>query len=364
MNNKFTADEILPAFKDNYSVWALRSSNEYVPYLLACLASFAAHMDVNHNYDVLVFESKITPKNKEIIRSFLARPNVSVRFVNPREVLAQYELRFPAHYSLECFFSVTAPLMLKNYSRVLFTDLDVIIRRDLRELYEIDLHGKPMAAALDYAAKGMFESNNWDLLAYTTDSLKLANPRVYYNTGVCVFDLDYFRAHNCTAELLQMLHGSNFRYLEQDALNIYFQGKIRELPVCWNWPPKNSYFNDIWAKMPAADRRAYEAAEREAGVVHYIGIKPWVNPEEHSAWLWWGYFRQTPLYETWMLENLRTSVRRLIWELPRCKVSGYWFALLGRAALLSRHRKAFREKARLYKEKLLHGNWNLSFFKR
>lgn len=363
MNEK-SISNIMPAFKENYSVWALRSSDEYVPYLMTCFASFAEHMDVRHNYDILVFESNITPKNKELIRSFFSRPNVSVRFVNPRKILEPYELNFPSHYSLECFFSVTAPLMLKNYSRVLFTDLDIIICRDLRELYEIDLEGKPMAAALDYAAKGMFESKKLDLLAYTTNYLKLSNPRLYFNTGVCVFDLEYFRTHNCAAELLQILNGSSFRYLEQDALNIYFQGNIRELSVYWNCPARNSGFNEAWEKLLPVDCRAYEAAELDPGIVHYIGIKPWVNPKESLAWLWWKYFRQTPLYETWMLANLRTSVWRLIYEYPKYKISIYLFACLGRISLRSQSRKAFRKKADLCRYKLLNTNWSLSFFKR
>jgi len=93
-------ETINPIWDDNYTAIAMSSSNEYVPYLSVCLQSLIEHSSKDHNYDIIIFERSITDENKRILQEQICRKNISLRFINPMNIISQYNLKFPPHYNL------------------------------------------------------------------------------------------------------------------------------------------------------------------------------------------------------------------------------------------------------------------------
>ena len=292
--------EINPAFETNNNVIAMSSSNEYVPYLSTCLESLKSVADKNQNYDIIIFERSITEKNKQILKKQIERENISLRFVNPMNILTNYDLQFPKHYNLECYFRLTSPLILKNFGKVLFTDVDLLFLKDPSIIYNEDITNYPLAACQDLIMNA-FVNNTSDSLnwaKYLRETLELVDIYKYFNTGVMLINIKYFNENNLSRKILELVAKNQYRILEQDGLNAFFKTNIKYIDTAWNFPVANIYYEAILCLMPQYCLSKYEKDAADPNIMHFAGRpKPWYAPEENRAHVWWSYARKTPFYE-------------------------------------------------------------------
>ena len=161
--------------------------------------------------------------------------------------------------------------------RVLYLDADVLVRDDLKDLWDTDLGGKALAAAPDVG----FPNGHDDL-----DSAAASRP--YFNAGVLLLDLARVRedlpglfahAAKCTGKRLG----------DQDALNLHFGGAWRALGLRWNAQGLGTYAR---AHTPARDGLDL-AAMADPAVVHFTGalhprledvVNPFVQPYCAKPW--------------------------------------------------------------------------------
>lgn len=291
--------ELMPAFPDNNTVVGVSSSNHYVPYLSVYLQSIQQVASLSNNYDIIVFQRDITEENKERLRSCIKSKNISLRFINPEPYLRQYNLKFPAHYNLECYFRLTSPILLKNFDKILYTDADLIFMEDPARLYKTDISGYPLCACKDLMWGMMLNipsARNW--LGYAENILKLERPYEYFNTGVMVINIREFRMNDYAKKILELASRTTFRILEQDALNSFFQTSIKYLDTAWNVPILHREFKKTIRYMPFTLEKQYFVNKKSPFVIHFAGgFKPWQYPDEDCAEIWWNYAKKTSYYE-------------------------------------------------------------------
>lgn len=291
--------EILsPKWKDNYVAIAMSSSNEYVPYLSVCLQSLIEHCSNDVNYDVLIFERNITQQNKEILENQIVNSNISLRFINPMPIITQYKnIKFPSHYNLECYFRLASPLILKKYKKLIFTDVDIIFERDIKDLYRLNVDNA-LGACQDIVFCAFCNTPHLNKLTYAKQELELSNPYKYFNTGIMLLNLDYFNRNEIPEKLLQMANEKLYHILEQDILNKYFKENITYLDDGWNFPTMNPIYDEFMKNLPDELMNRYKNARKNANIIHWAGrYKPWGNPNIDLAYKWWYYARKTPYYE-------------------------------------------------------------------
>ena len=201
-----------PIFK-NYIAIALSSSNEYVPYLSVCLQSLKEHTSLYSNYDIIIFERNITEKNKNLLIKQMKEKNISLRFVNPECLLSEYHLKFPDCYSLECYFRLVAPLVLRKYKKIIFTDVDLIFQKDITNLYNIDIENYPLGAAQDYIWSIFINTPYLDWKEYCDNVLQLKEPLKYFNTGVMLINIEEFNKNEYSKQLLSLVSQTYFKIL-------------------------------------------------------------------------------------------------------------------------------------------------------
>lgn len=302
---------IEPAFKNNYSVIAVSSSSAYAPYLSVYLQAITEHAS-EHNYDIIVFECDITDEDKNIIQKMYARDNISIRFLNLKSIATTIDVKIEkgVHYRKECTFRLYAPRLLRNYAKIIFTDIDLLFLADVKDLYQLDMNGYLLAACKDFimaAHCGLTWGRPWK--EYLTDTLKLKDTASYFNTGVMLIDIKKINKHNYMQRCLELLADNEYRCLEQDALNLVLQDNIKYLDGAWNVPTLQKQMKDwkFLEAMPFTDLRLYEKLRKKPKVVHYAAHrKPWLYPDEEMAELWWSYARKTPFYERILLKTLST----------------------------------------------------------
>lgn len=292
--------DIKPAFKHNNITIACSSSPEYVPYLSVWLASIKKNARKEYNYDLLVFERGISTQDKATLQNMMEQKNCSLRFINPLKLIANTDIKVPKNYKLECCFRVLSPLLLKNFSKIIFTDIDMIAQDDLQKFYQFKTDNIALAACHDlvWGAFLNYPQDTWAL--YAKNVLNLDQPYKYYNTGVMILNIKEWNANHYSQKILNLLEHREYRILEQDAINSYFKDKIKYLDTKWNHNIESSDFKriNLFSYMPLENKLQYEEDKKNPAIIHWAGrCKPWFYPDEDMADIWWQYARQTPFYE-------------------------------------------------------------------
>lgn len=164
------------------------------------------------------------------------------------------------------WFRVFLPELLDT-DRVLYVDCDAVIAASLHPLWELDLAGCSLAAVTN-----VFQANH----RHRPAMLGLGRPESYFNSGVLLMNLVEMRATGATDALLReaRTQGERFEWPDQDALNIVFENRWRQLHPRWN------VMNSM--RFPQSEEvfGAGEVAEarRQPAIRHFEGPgdnKPW-----------------------------------------------------------------------------------------
>ena len=210
-----------------------------------------------------------------------------------------------AYYRL--FLCDTLPM---NIGKVLYLDGDVIVRDNLASLWAIDIDNFAVACAPDGSEK--------DESIYKR--LGVNKEEGYFNSGVCLINLDYWRANNVQTrfECFILNNSEKIRYWDQDVLNCVFRKEKLCLPLKYNvqtgYLLKKEFIN--------MDYEKYEEELNEAisnpYIIHYIGPKPW-SPECYNPYkyLFYKYKEMTVLKDKQFLEKnkfMKALCRHIIRE--------------------------------------------------
>lgn len=191
----------------------------------------------------------------------------------------------PTHLTAATYFRLlVARALPSDVGRVLYLDVDVVVRRDLEPLLSVDLEGTAVAAvqSVHYpfvATRGAV--NDWLELG--------ADPSTpFFNAGVLVIDLDRWRSERIEERALDYLRSEHLGGgADQEALNVALAGRWKRLAPVWNQQtPMLS--NDYGAHLVFTAAEIDEA-RRDPAVVHFqTRPKPWHRGCDHpwlSEWL-------------------------------------------------------------------------------
>lgn len=298
--NKPCVEKRFMPVSDSSVAIGVSCSKEYVPYLSIYLESLLDVCSSENFYEVFIFARGISSDVQNRLREHYVRSNISVNFVDPTKCLSNYKLSYPKKYNLECYFRLTAPIILSNYKKIIFTDLDLIWNKDPFELYKIDLEGFPVAVARDLVYGAFLNYPNADWLEYATNVLGLSSPFDYFNTGVLVFNVPEFVKNDYSFKLLNFVSENQFRILEQDGLNSFFKTNVKYIDTAWNFQIENNVFKKIhlFEYMPYLSREQYNLDSRDPFIIHWAAHgKPWFDPTEDFSYRWWNFARKSNFYE-------------------------------------------------------------------
>ena len=179
-----------------------------------------------------------------------------------------------AYISKETYFRLmAADYIPKEIRRILWLDADIIVRKSLKELYEVDLEGK-WAAACSYGPSMI------SLIRRNAESLGLSQPGNYFNAGVMLYDLDAIRNADINSARDVFLSENKDRKLMfpgQDLVNAVFDGHVKIVDY------------RLWNSMTHCIARKEDLvyAKENAAILHFPGrAKPWLFNDIHFADEW------------------------------------------------------------------------------
>lgn len=170
--------------------------------------------------------------------------------------------------------------------RVIYLDGDTVVRHDLTPLWQEDLGGASLGAALapgvhirraraEGGGRGADEARAY--LAKRSADLGGIDLSRYFNNGVMVIDLDRMRENGQAARMADLRATARYNHRDQSYMNAIFNEDLHVIDPTWNSGWGNPRTDEGY--LPADMRAAYRASREDPAIVHYTGFeKPWQAP--------------------------------------------------------------------------------------
>lgn len=281
---------------------------------------FDAHMEIPFLVVADSIKRHLAGDRKVLLHAFHVDPITHDRTISDALVSDTFELRFvPTQHFYEgttsqkhvtstatCRFLL--PELLPDVDRLIYLDVDVIVLRDLGELYDTDLANCALGAVVDHALVGLFplkgwrlqtETKNWLVQDYFRDIVGLSDWTAYFNSGVLLMDLERFREDRVAQiakEFMERTRSTRF-FIDQDALNHVVDGAFARLDPRWNVHAIRRV-----EEFRGADEhlsRVGSLWHSDPWILHYCGPgKPWDPHGESTLWdsRFWFEAAQGPIF--------------------------------------------------------------------
>ena len=172
------------------------------------------------------------------------------------------------------YYRLLLPQILPgDIERVVYLDGDILVSDSLRTLWDINIEGKAVAAVPD----------SYNNVPLHFNRLRYLQAKGYFNAGVLLINLDYWRNHNVVDKFVDYVrkHPERLACHDQDVLNFVFQDSKKELPLKYNM--LNEYWFDTrYSVLSWQYEEQMIEGQRHPVVVHFTGIpKPWYSNCRH-----------------------------------------------------------------------------------
>ncbi len=224
------------------------ADENYVRPLAVTLHSAAASLPRGRHLQVLLLDGGISESSWQGLKESLIDLPITIHVIRP-DLDSVRDLGISHHITHTAYLRLLAARLLPDsIDKVIYLDSDVLVRRDLTELWEYDVQGQYCLAAVDIAcpfvdarqADPCFRKSIPYLAAISPirnwRELGLDGSAPYFNSGVMVINLKRWREERIENRLLDCLR-KNSKYVwcwDQYALNVVFAGQWKLLPAKWN----------------------------------------------------------------------------------------------------------------------------------
>lgn len=194
------------------------------------------------------------------------------------------------------YFRLVLHKILSNIDNVIYSDVDILFKKDLSDIYKLDL-GKNLLGAVKATAINLEETFNELTKNYDYWEKHLFNIRgSYFNSGFLLMNLKEIRKSNLENKWIEMSK-KDFFFVDQDILNITCKNRIVFLHPKYNVIAYalDSVYDKLCEEGILKKEEISEVFENPS-VIHWAGEKPWNNKSLNYANEWWGCVKKTPFY--------------------------------------------------------------------
>lgn len=309
-----------PFWGNNQVTITSNFNNKYVYPFSVSLLSILNKVNERDKYEIIILSEDITLKNKNILKAIVNKyNNVHLSFYNPFYLLNDAKLFDTISvYSKDLFIRTIIPFALSNYNKVIVIDADTVVKRDLAELFNVDIKDCLMGAVRDVVYGGYLNGMVPGTMEYAKEVLRLKNPYDYCNTGVIVLNCKRIREEYRLKDIIKIIGKRKYRIYEQDILNMIFRENIFFLEENWNlFTYTNQTIKQCAEMAPLSEYLKYEEARKDPYVIHYAAHpKPWWANDADFGVEFWKIARESPFYEE-LAAQLYWNVANDLYEFKR-----------------------------------------------
>ena len=257
------------------------TDDTYIPCLSVAIKSIIANANENNIYKIIILNTGLKTENKKAIKD-LEKENVKIQFSNItdkiKKINKELEYRLRDYYSVSIYYRLFIPGLFPEYKKAIYLDCDIVVIKDIADLFNIDLKDNFVGAIVDGVVSSSEIFKKYSDLALGLDNKK------YFNSGVLLMNLEKFRNEKIKEKFLYLLCNYNFDTIapDQDYLNVLCKDKVL-------------YLNNGWDKMPIPDPNF---DEKDLCLIHYnMFQKPWLYENVLYDEYFWKYAKETIFYD-------------------------------------------------------------------
>ena len=361
---------VTPAYKKNNIAICFSTDQNYIPYLGVAIQSIIDNSSPRNNYDInVLYESLSVAQQRKILQ--MKRENISIRFIS----LRPYYSRLPdifytrSHFTKAIYNRFFIPQIFSGYSKVLYLDCDLVVDKDIAELYDTVLGDKYLVAAVrDYECIRWASKDKNFGISYFGNFLNLSNVLNYFQSGVLLMNIQQMRQENFCQKLFDTLERiQSPKFPDQDIFNIVCENRVLFLDARWNVEFHIPVWHSDWMQtMPVSMLYDYIESRENPWIVHYAGSKkPWHNACLEMGSYFWKYAASSPFYHEILYENLKgknTTIQQIVQNPNEMvirdsirytyyKLKYYFYKLLSKITF-GKKRKKYKQKKKDIKARL------------
>ena len=231
-------------------------------------------------YDIYIITSSLSKENRQAIER-IAR----VTWLDAGKIFRYCPVT--EEYPVDVYARLAVPSLLSQYDKIIYSDVDVLFRTDLSELYALDMDGYdwagvPVEKNIDHAYLVGGGMSGHQKFAENTNQYIFA-------TGLMLINAKRWRETHLLERALEAVrcYGDRLRMFDLDILNNVCQGTIRPLSLRW------CAFEDLVSATDVRDvalcpflaeiytREEIELAATTPAIIHYTGVnnvRVWNRP--------------------------------------------------------------------------------------
>ncbi|EMH1504005.1 TPA: hypothetical protein SMV42_001809 [Proteus mirabilis] len=285
----------------NFNI-AYSVDNNFIKYAIISIISIIKNDKEKYHFHI--FYSNISDDNLDKIKKLelegcaltLYKINVNI-FKN---------MQVKENLPISMYFRLIIPQVLHPFiNKVLYLDADIICINKLSDIFSYNLKNK-IAGVINHAYIDPYVS-----------SLSLNNTEYYFNSGVMLINTEEWKLNKILEKFLIKINESNYKYPDQDVLNILLENKILYLDGKYNRFIENVRKND------------------NTTLIHYTGTpKPWkawynnddffyrcfiISPWKEESLELPETYKQAKIYSTKLFKDNK-FINAIYWRVIYC----YW----------------------------------------
>jgi lipopolysaccharide biosynthesis glycosyltransferase len=287
--------------------------SHYIIPTAVAITSLICNKNPNTYYDIYLIVADLSEKELEKFNEFKGS-HADIHII--KASLEKFEgIRQFLHITSTACLKFDLPNLIPHQDKVLYLDSDVIIQKNLSDLFEININDYYAGAVKDI---GLVDNN--------------LNIKNYFNSGVMLLNLKLMRENEASTALLNIRKtADNVTYMDQDCFNILFDKKVKLLPVIYNCFYNyflrfgNKYTLDYINKCFGTNYSSLDDIKKNSCIIHLASYdKPWIYFNSVFVREWDEYFKKSP-FKHHKLKRKSIKLRKFIESHNMTNVLYYFF---------------------------------------
>jgi lipopolysaccharide biosynthesis glycosyltransferase len=195
---------------------------KYVQHLAVAIASIVKNCK-SSEIAFHIIASGLSDKLKAKFKGIGRHHFHEIYFYDVPQTIFQYALKIDGHATAANYYRLfLTEILPKSIDKVLYLDADLLVLDDLNDLWNVSIE--------DFAIAAVHHPN-----PERSSVLKIPVSE-YFNSGVMLINLDYWRKHNLVNQfsLFMRDHSHLIQFWDQDVLNSILNRKVLFLQKKWN----------------------------------------------------------------------------------------------------------------------------------
>ena len=249
-------------------------------------------------YDIFIFADADTQRVSlgKISETLEAYPHHSVEWLDPAGNFSSAKNR--NHLTRPNYYRFLIPDFLKDYDKAIWLDVDMIVKKDLSELFSTNLDGMYLGAVV---------------IGLQNTSVQHVPSDQYFNAGLLLMNLELWRQDHVAGTVRQLIEENDFSCPTQDPMNLIGFHKTVFLSPEYNvyLSPKSMKGGRKKEYLEFHNYPSFTELVNRAAILHFVeNIKPWNDRDYSEKEEWLQYFRRSVFKDTELNYIERPSAAR------------------------------------------------------